>query len=347
MTQVQPPAEPAAAPLTPAQSSAARLAEAFPDGPQLGDDTLAAPVDPNAPAVEEPGIDLFDDAAIDGMNFDGLQYRDGKKLREEIVKARDTYKPFRDALAGLDDTQRQQLLDNAPNLGPDLAALSAVSARLDPGDRAYFQNAMSLLASGDPADLERGAQMLADGAQSIRDQWLSPQNGGTGAPPAAGSAPMPDWAQPADGAAPPDPDSQPITRADLRAWQAENEQRQMVQQSEAQILAQARDLGYDPDAPHGSDEANRFKYLLTLATGQSGGDLAKAHEGVERLRQAAIDDFVRSKEVDASRPAATAVAGTAPVETQTLETMVDARQAASARLDGLLGPDPRKRGVSD
>src|SRR6478735_3205840 len=176
MTQVPAPATPPV-PQTPTPTSLgdseaaaaahARLAEAFPEGTQpgtpAGTPPPAAPAAPGEPAPAE--TDLFDDAAIDGLNFDGLQYRDGMKLRDQIVKARDTYRPFRDAFATMDEGQRQALLDSAPMLGADLATVAQVNARLHPEDRAYFQEAMSKFAAG---DVEGGTQMLEEGAASIR-----------------------------------------------------------------------------------------------------------------------------------------------------------------------------------
>src|SRR5262245_18494615 len=67
-------------------------------------------------AAEGGELDIFDDAALDSLNFDGLQYRDGMTLRSEIQKSRDRFKPFNDAFGSMDDDQRQLLLDSAPTL---------------------------------------------------------------------------------------------------------------------------------------------------------------------------------------------------------------------------------------
>lgn len=293
----------------------------------------AAPAPPQAPAAD-PDLDLFDDAAVDGMNFDGLQYRDGVKLREQITKVQQKFRPFRDAFGDLSDEQRQLLLDSAPNLAADLGTLSAVAQRLQPEDRAWFVETMELLAR-DPV---AGADRLAAGADAVRQAF--------GAPPPAPGAEAP---RPSASAVPDDPfgsdDDQPITRADLQRWQQERDEAANMARLQDEIANQARELGYDPSAQEGTDAYDDYSYLLTVAGRPSvQGDLEKANAIVKAREQKVIDAFVEGKSNDATRPAVPAnPGGVAASGERELTSFEDARAAMDARLDSTLGPDPRRR----
>lgn len=357
MSVVEPPAVPAAQPASPPSfqgseadlAAQARLDAAFPKGQQPGDTPPPAAPDP----ANEPSVDLFDDEALDGLNFDGLAYRDGVKLRNDLVRARDTYKPFRDAFGTMTDESRQQLLDAAPYLGDDLGLVIDATAQLHPQDRAYFVNAMQLLATNP----EEGAKALQAGAEQIRAAQAAgglPVNTPAPAPapqPAPVDPNMPEWAQLPGQAPQPavDPLDQPMTRRQYQEEQAARESADEVNRLQTQILAEATELGYDPNAQVGTPEYDQFNFLLSVA-GQPdvGYDLGKAHERVQGIKQAAIDEFVQAKSADAARPgAAPIIEGAPPAEVRTLESLGDAHAAMQARMTATLGPDPRARVAGD
>lgn len=313
-----------------AASAAARVDEALPPAAAPGDAPVA-PVAPVAPAGEpETPIDFFSDEGLDSLVPEGALYRDVAKFRSEFAKTRDRLRPLNDAFGSLDEESRQALLAAAPELGGDLPTIASRMAGLHPQDRAWFVDALEVFASGDTV---KGAEMLANAAAALR---------GTAAP-GAPVAPVPEWAQGDSQVAPED---LPITRADLTAWQAEQRASAEQERLTASILADARELGYDPEAKEGTVERDDFDYLLLVAGRPAiQGDLTKAHEVVSGRRQAAIDEFVKAKSADAARPAAPADAGQAPAETRSVATMVDADAAMRERVAASMGPDPRRRGA--
>lgn len=352
MTAVPPAAAPVDVPARPtppsfasgdvADSVARRIDEALPRATPPGAPAAAPPPEapPGAPA--EPTIDLFDEESLAGLDLSNLSYADGKKLEGEIKKARETYRPFRDAFGQLDDDQRQTLLESAGTLGPDLALLTSVASRLPTSDREWFQEAMHVMAT-DPA---KGAEMLANGAAQVREALnLAPAQPA----PAVPGQPQPDWAVP--GQPLPLPDEQaPLTRADAERMfqerEAAREQTAAQERSRQAILDEARTLGYDPDATEQSnpDGYDAFNYLLTVAGRPSvGGDIKKAHEIVVARNQAVIDNFVQAKTADADRPALTPDGSSVPAQQRTLETLADAATSMDERLDAVLGPDLRSR----
>lgn len=324
----------------------AGLAAGDPDAPPTAPAPAAVPAVPGAPAGDAPPteLDFFSDDGLAGLNFDGMQYRDGKKLEGEIRKARDAYKPFRDAFAGLSDTERQALLDGAPTLGSDLATLTGTLGRLHEDDRQWFTDAMAVLAD-DPVE---GAKLLAQGAADIQAAFAPGGPGAAPAPPVGGQ-PIPDWAQPP---APAAPEEAPLTRAEFdRLMNERATQEDFARQTEriqAEILAEARDLGYDPEAAEGTPERARFAFLLSTA-GQPGvGDISKAHTVLEGIKQSTIDSFIQAKAADAGRPIVPSTDGTTPVAPpRELSTLPDAAAAMRSRMDAQLGPDPRRRSTSD
>lgn len=358
MTAVPPPpAAPAAPPAPPAQdlstagdAARERLATAFPDAmPPGGPGVDAAPpaaAGGEAPPTEDAALDIFAEDGLAGLDLSNMPYRDGKKLEREIATARDRFRPFNDAFGSMDDDQRQQLLQAAPTLGPDLATLSAASAKLHPDDRAFFADAMAMMET----DPQRAAALLQHGAEQLRAAYSAP-----GVPPAAPpgqplgqSGEMPDWAAPPAGETEPavDPLDAPMT---MRQWQEAQRQQDFareVHDNEQQIIEEARALGYDAASNDPVAKA-RFGTLINLA-GQPevGGDLTKAHELMEQARQADIDAFVQGKTADAANPTAP-VTGAPPAQPRVLETAEDGHQAMTNRLEAALGPDPRRRTDGD
>lgn len=288
---------------------------------------VAAP--PAAGAPEGEPFDIFDDKALDSLDFGNVPYRDGIKLRGEIQRARDQFRPFNDAFGGLDDQQRQMLLDSAPTLGADLATFSNVAAALHPDDRRWFADTMALMAR----DPQRGAEQLAAGADAIR-QSVGGQPPAAPAPPAA-----------ADPFADPDPNEQPLTRADLQQALAQRDEAANMERIQAEVLTEVRGLGYDPEAQVGTKEYDDYSYLLALAGRPDvQGDLTKADAIVKQRDQLVIDAYVNGKSADAGRPAVPAIpGGVAASDERPLETFEDADAAMRARLDATIGPDPRRR----
>lgn len=308
----------------------ARIDEAFPQPLQPGTpaDVAAAA---QAPAVEDAPFDIFADDALETLDLENLQYRDGARIAKEIASARDRFKPFNDAFGGLNDDQRNALIENAPTLGSDLATFSALAPQLHPDDRAYMMRAMELMAT-DPA---RAAQMLAEGATLIQQAFP----GAAPAPAAPAAEPNP-WDPPAELP----PEEQPLTRADLERELAAREYQGEVKRAEDDIRARAKELGYDPESANPADDA-RFRTFIAMAgRPEVNGDLDRAHALMGEMDQAIIDRFVQAKSADAERPGAP-VTGAAPAQPpQAMDTLDDARAAANLRLDSVLGPDPRRRG---
>lgn len=355
MTQAQPPAAPAAPPAsTPAapnpgagqppgfgdaqQAAADRLAAAFPEGLQPG-----TPADVAAAATAAPeATDFWAEDADEKLIPDNMQYRDAVELRGELKKARETYRPFRDAFGQLDEAERNAVMAAAPTLGSDLAQFSQIAPNLHPDDRAYMMQAMQLM--GDPATVAAGAEMLANAATILRGETPAPTQA------QAPFAPLgqPDltnpaaWADPNLGQQLP-PEQQPMTRADFAAMMQERDNERQVQDSESQILAKARELGYDPDATDPIADGRFRTFIAMAARPEVDGDLDRAHSLMEQMDQATIDKFVQAKSADADRPGAPAM-GATPADTRVLDTMTDARGAAEARIAAALGPDPRRRG---
>lgn len=306
-------------------AAASRVAEAFPDDPVGGE---GAPASAPAEGAPPDGADLLgDDDPLAGLDTSGMSYRDGQKLAQDIAKTRDRYKPFSDAFGDLDDDQRAAVLDAAPNLGADLATLAGSASQLHPDDRRFFADAMALMAT----DPDRAAAMLEYGVQQIREAL-----GGGEPAPGASPAPAPDGA-PADG-----DDDRPVTMKELRELENQRQRDAERQELERTMLADARKLGYDPEATEGPAAADSNAYFFFLSRT---GDSEKAHQQVEAWKQAQIDAFVAGKSADAGRPAPPADAGGAPApKGAPMETLDDADAAMRSRLDGVLGPDPRRRG---
>lgn len=344
MTQAQPPAAPAAAAepaVDPSAAALARIEAEFPTDtpPGAGTEPPGAPAAP--PAGEAPAeaeFDLFDDAAIDSIDFGDLPYRAGDKLKKELFKARDTFRPIRDALAGLDDDQRAAFLAAAPELGGDLGSFASALAAVHPEDRPFFRDAMALLADFEnPESLRKGAEMLAYGASQIQAN-LDGMNAGQAAAAAAPGTPDPTQPAPAAGA-----EDAPLTRADLQAaLDADRRTRDEAADLErgmAQVRQEAVDLGYDPTAQRGSAENRSFNRLLDLAQEPEIGSLVKAHEYLENEKQAIVDAYVKAKSEGSDRPVVPAGAGTAPAAPAApLETQADMRDVIHARMDAELGP---------
>ena len=140
-------------------------------------------------------------------------------------------------------------------------------------------------------------------------------------------------------------DDRPLTAAEvdarLDARLAAERSETEIERHKIAMLAEIRELGYDPDSED-EDEQLRFQQLVAVA-GTLDGDIAGAHERLERQVQKAIDSYLDGKRADARRPTSGAAQGTGPSEQRVLESMADAEAAANARLDAAFGVQPSRR----
>ncbi len=349
MTQVPAPVAPegfAAA----EQAAADRLASAFPQGAAPGDFQPAA--DPSGQGQPDDAFDILADDALDNLPLQGMQYADGKRLEAELRRSRETFKPLNDAFGQMTPEARQALLAAAPTLGDDIGYIGEVMANLHADDRAYFRDAMSLMAT----DPFQASQMLARGAEIIQQKYQMPgqQQQQQQWQPPAGQQPMPEWADPNDQYGGQvdegeyfDPNDQPITVGQMNAMLEQRDWQNVVQGEEGQILSEAQALGYDLGSSD-PDSAARFNSLLFfLGREETRGDVELAHQYVQAMDQTAIDRFVQAKAADAGRPVPP-VNGEAPrIASEPIRTMDDGQAAMIARLTGTLGPDPRARSAED
>jgi hypothetical protein len=309
-----------------AAASAARVDSELPLPPAPGDvPPPAAPPAEGAPAA--PETDFWNDDATPDLG--NIPYRDGKKLEADIKRAREAFRPYREAFGTFDDAQRDALLEAAPDLGTDLVTFAQAARTMHPEDRAWFTDVMTL-AQSNPV---QAAEMLAGAAAMLRGE----------------STPDPSIDPFTPGGEPQQPpgDDAPMTRAEFLAEmqrrETEAEDRRARDDFMAGFTTKARELGYDPQATTEADVL-RWNSLLDAAS-RTGGDIDKAHEAVAAWEQAAIDRFVAAKQADANRPGAPVDTGTPPVQAETeLSPFEEGRARMLARLDGSLGPDPRRRG---
>jgi hypothetical protein len=329
MTQAQPPADPQTVEDA-TTAAAARLENEFGNNAVDGH---VPPASQQPPAAAEEPFDIFDDKALDNLDFGNVPYRDGMKLRGEIQRAREQFRPFNDAFGSLSDAERQTLLDSAPTLGSDLATFSGVAGKLHPNDRQWFMDTMALMAR----DPQAGAAQLAAGADAIRESF--------GGQPPAQAAPAPGAPPPAADPYAPDPGEEPMTRAEFQQWQQERDEAQHMARLQDEILSEVRALGYSPDAEVGTKEYDDYSYLLAMAGRPDiEGDLTKADAIVKGRDQAVIDAYVNGKSADATRPAVPAIPGGQPASGEReLSSFEDADAAMRSRLEAVLGPDPRRR----
>jgi len=284
------------------------------------------------PAAE---ADPFSEAALDQIVPGDMPYRDAQKLRNDLAKFRDQYKPIHETFGGLDDTARTSFMEASKHLGADVARVADVFARLHPDDRAYFIGALGDLASTDPAVVKQAAVDLQRAAAII-----------------LGNEPPPDAAPPAPAPSADDLDDdpdRPLTQADLDAYYERRRQEEAYERQQADLMAtiqkEIEGLGYDFEkAKNDPIEQWRIAGLLDVARTHFDGDIAKAHAVADAWRQQEIDAFVAAKSADAGRISSPADAGAAPhAEPTPNETIETAERRLEERLDAEFGPDPRGR----
>lgn len=265
--------------------------------PQGGQDAgvPAAPAAPAAaPPAAPPAAPQDPLAALDAAQVaDDMPYRDAKRLRDEIVRARERYSPFAEAFDGLDPSDSETLLEVARILNGD-------------GSR------------------EEVAAFLADSAKQIGgEDWTWPD--GSAAPEGAAGATPPEAAEP-----------QYLTAAELDQRLAERDAQQAVTEAQAEILAEIRSFGYDPESTD-PIERGKFAALIEIAKMDPDGSIENAHQALTGWEQSIVDGYVSGKTADANRPALVD-GGETPVESARMDTLDDAEAAMRARLDQSFGP---------
>lgn len=320
---------PPAAPVNPADAANARIDAAVAAGLRDGDPETGAPIAPadgtpppeGTPPEGTPPADAELDP--DKLDFENLNYRDGKKIEQQLRSQRERYKPYADAVGALPEDQRQVALEALQN--PDV--LGFVHG-MNPNDRQVLLGIYQQFLT-DPAAGAEAFRALAD--------QIAPA--GT---PASPSGTPPAGAPPADGA-PPDPDA-PMTRAEFDEYNRQQaqtaEQAKAEQAAVATMYAEMKTLGYDPESsdPVKKDEADE---VIWQAAHRTGGDLKAADAVLKARRQAIIDGYVNGKKADAGTPG-TPETGQSP-SGSTPPGKVDPRAAMEARLEANLGPDPQAR----
>lgn len=294
-------------------------AAGVPGGPPVaGEAPPAAGTPPAAPSDDDP---------LAGIDFENLNYRDGKAIEKELKTQRERYKPFEQAFKGLEDTDRQAAVEGITKLGDQAAPILGLVSGMHPNDRAVVLSAYTDFLE-DPA---KGAAAFRAIAESIE-----PSPGGTGTPPAGGGVPA--------GSAPPAAGEEDLDRPlSMREFQEMQQQQQVAQQQEQavaeatqRITTEAAGLGY---APNPTDEVAdyRFRELMGLVATRTNGDVKAADAALKARDQAIIDGYIASKRADAQRPAAPET-GTAS-SGQTDGAAIPPMEKARARLDAELGPD--------
>jgi hypothetical protein len=123
---------------------------------------------------------------------------------------------------------------------------------------------------------------------------------------------------------------------------AERENQVLARQAEAEVRTEIVNLGYDLDAPEGSDAQLELAQFLAIAQALD-GDLGKAKEKMDQLHQAKIDAYLAGKRADAQRPTPVGAHGAGPApQERPLVTMEDAAAARDARLEAAFGPARRR-----
>lgn len=120
-------------------------------------------------------------------------------------------------------------------------------------------------------------------------------------------------------------DDTPMTKAQMKAFLAEQEQAADLDRRVADIKSAAVELGYKPDS---------ISYRTLLITAQeNGGDIAKAHGLLEGEKQAHIDAYVEAQRVAAEGNPTGGGNGRIPAQETKAKTFGEAGDALRAILD--------------
>lgn len=254
---------------------------------------------PPAADTEFPATPLPDDIS------DDIPYRDAKKLRDDLARYKERYKPYEEHLGALDEQARQALLQDAPALAETLYAL-------DPNDRQALLAFADVVKGGDPRQIAEVLDAWNQGFEQYRK-------------PAQPEQPAVDLGE-----------ADLVTRADLERYMAEQEEQRAIAAAQDEILREVRELGYDPEATDPIERV-RSTTLIQLAS-ELDGDIARAHQLIEAAEQQRIDSYLAAKTKDASRTAAAPVGASPSTARAAEELSSDERsEAAMQMLDNLLG----------
>lgn len=259
-----------------------------------------------------------------------VPFDEHKKLRDENASYRKKWAPFEKAFGELGDGARL-ILDADPEAAADIAYLARQAGTMHPDDKRWLQS-VTALAETDPAEASR---MMVAAAKAYREGVPADDDKAKGKKAEA------------DGEDDDEDDDEPVTRAELKAWEKsqsdarENERNERViaQQTE-RIHDEMKTLGYDLDSKDEIERA-RASTLIELARQDPEGSLQNAHEKLETWEQSIIDKAMGKKRKEAARTTSPG-GGSSPSGEKALESMEDAAAAMDARLEGA-GIAPRRR----
>lgn len=312
--------------MSPADAAAARINAAADQG--MTDWSSQEPAGDYQQQQQQEG----GETELDSLIPENMLYRDAKKLINEVRTSREKYRPFEQSFGSMSDNARQALMDYAPDLGDTLGASAAALASIDPSDRTQILAFLDAVAVG---DTNRMSALINGWGQAL---------GGQQQPAAYQQPTQPDYGSQQPGQAADDP-NRPITVAELQQFMAEQQYaQQQAIQTERQmvsILDEARQLGYNPETEDLAEQADFLAFAQLAAS--LDGDMQRAHEMMQARRQSVVDQYLQGKRADAANFAGGADMGTGPSNQRPIESMSDARNAASARLESMFGPDRNRR----
>lgn len=242
---------------------------------------------------------------------DDIVYRDAKALREQVTAVRQKYQPWEQALAPLDEATQSRLLEAIPDLSPFTG--------LDAQDR----KALGYFAQVYQSDPAAAVDWLRQSYEAMSGESL-------GAPPAPQQQgpPVDEFGLPVESE-----EDQPVTMRQLQEFMRAQEQEAMTRYYQEEIDRELRDLGYNANSTDPLERATA-NTVMNLAM-EYGGDIAKAHEILNGMRQSAIDDYLKSKGQDAVRTAAAVPGGQTAVQERPLDNLAQAGEAADEYLAAL------------
>lgn len=279
--------------------------------------------DGDAPDAATTPADTPDDGTPEEMT-----YRDAQKLRQEQKEYRERWGPYEERFGRLDDDTRAValeltplLFEQDPAIAADIATLIQAYPSLVDADRQIVNDGIIGLLGRNDADAIHNLSLVG---RLLR-----------------GEAPDDDTSE-ADDEYDDEPDGPAYVTEDVLEDRVQSviRQQQLLAQEQAavsEILAEVRDLGYDLDSEDVREQA-RVESLFALA--RRLGSIEEAHAALSGEGQSNVDEFVRGKQADASRPQPPGAAAPAS-EGRTLETLGDAEAGMNARLDAVLGPQRR------
>lgn len=142
-------------------------------------------------------------------------------------------------------------------------------------------------------------------------------------------------------------EEKPLTRAEAEKLWAEREQAREAEaeakRAQEQIVAEAKELGFDLNAGKGTREHADAQFLLILARDSFDGDLKKAAEAIEAGRQQLIAEHIEKLNAENGKAPAPVSSGAVGAKSSAAPTSLkEATAQASAYLESLGVP---KRGV--